>query len=51
MASSAERYLRDRAESYWRDSEKLEGIEAGAYKTIAGELRKAADVLRDEGSR
>jgi hypothetical protein len=46
--TSAERYLRDRAESFWRDSQKLDGMDATAYKTIADELRKAADHLRNE---
>lgn len=48
LQASAERYLRDRAESFWRDSEKLAGMEQSAYRTIADELRNAADLLRDD---
>lgn len=43
--TTTERHLRNRAESYWRDSEKLTGIERMAYRTIAEELRKVADEL------
>jgi hypothetical protein len=41
-----ERYLRNQAQSYWRDSEKLDGIERTAYRTISAELHKVADQLR-----
>lgn len=53
--SPAERYLRDRAESYARDAVKLnelgEQLPAVAYRTIADELRKLADMLRQNDGR
>lgn len=50
--TAAERYLRDRAESFFRDAVQFtktgSHLEAAAYRTVADELRKAADVLRGE---
>lgn len=50
--TGAERYLRDRAESFHRDAVQFtktgSHLEAAAYRTVADELRKAADKVREE---